>query len=114
MEQRGIRITGAGTAVVNQNLTVVDPSASGNAREWRGTSDVTDQRVVVYYVSGGGWVIASVDKLKIYYSIKAPSEQAAEDELLGVKASVKTLLDSVKKLSAKSQSRAFGAANDRV
>lgn len=78
MEQRGIRITGAGTAVVNQNLTVVDPSASGNAREWRGTSDVTDQRVVVYYVSGRGWVIASVDKLKIYYSEFNPTTEEAD------------------------------------
>ena len=54
-----------------------------------------------YELAGGSFVCVrpsgTEPKLKIYYSIKAPSEQAAEDELLGVKASVKTLLDSVKK-----------------
>ena len=56
---------------------------------------------VYYELAGGSFVCVrpsgTEPKLKIYYSIKAPSEQAAEDELLGVKASVKTLLDSVKK-----------------
>lgn len=56
---------------------------------------------VYYELAGGSFVCVrpsgTEPKLKIYYSINAPSEQAAEDELLGVKASVKTLLDSVKK-----------------
>ena len=78
MEQRGIRITGAGTAVVNQNLTVVDPSTSGNAREWSGIADKLDQRVVVYYLSGRGWVIASYDRLKIYYSEYQPTTEVTD------------------------------------
>ena len=78
MEQRGIRITGAGTAVVNQNLTVIDPSASGNSREWGGTADKLDQRVVVYYLSGRGWVIASYDRLKVYYSEYQPTTEATD------------------------------------
>lgn len=78
MEQRGIRITGAGTAVVNQNLTVVDPSTSGNAREWNGIADKLDQRVVVYYLSGRGWVIASYDRLKIYYSEYQPTTEVTD------------------------------------
>ncbi len=78
MEQRGIRITGAGTAVVNQNLTVVDPSTSGNTREWSGIADKLDQRVVVYYLSGRGWVIASYDRLKIYYSEYQPTTEVTD------------------------------------
>lgn len=78
MEQRGIRITGAGTAVVNQNLTVIDPSASGNFREWSGTADQLDQRVVVYYLSGRGWVIASYDRLKVYYSEYQPTTEVTD------------------------------------
>ena len=36
-------------------------------------------------------------KLKIYYSVKAPSEADAEKALIACKASVKQLLESVKK-----------------
>ena len=55
---------------------------------------------VYYELAGGSFVCVrpsgTEPKLKIYYSVKAPSEQAAEEELLGVRASVKELLDSVK------------------
>ena len=55
---------------------------------------------VYYELAGGSFVCVrpsgTEPKLKIYYSIKAPSEGEAEQELLGVKASVKALLDSVK------------------
>ena len=55
---------------------------------------------VYYELAGGSFVCVrpsgTEPKLKIYYSVKAPTEQAAQEELVGVKASVQQLLDSVK------------------
>ena len=55
---------------------------------------------VYYELAGGSFVCVrpsgTEPKLKIYYSVKAPTEQAAQEELVGVKASVQPLLDSVK------------------
>ena len=52
-------------------------------------------------LAGGSFVCVrpsgTEPKLKIYYSVKAPSEGAAEEALAACKASVKALLDSVKK-----------------
>lgn len=56
---------------------------------------------VYYELAGGSFVCVrpsgTEPKLKIYYSVKAPSEGAAEEALAACKASVKALLDSVKK-----------------
>ncbi len=56
---------------------------------------------VYYELAGGSFVCVrpsgTEPKLKIYYSVKAPSEEAAEAVLVGVKASVQQLLDRVKK-----------------
>ena len=56
---------------------------------------------VYYELEGGSFVCVrpsgTEPKLKIYYSIKAPTEAAAEDALAACKASVKELLASVKK-----------------
>ncbi len=56
---------------------------------------------VYYELVGGSFVCVrpsgTEPKLKIYYSVKAPSEGAAEEALAACKASVKALLDSVKK-----------------
>ena len=56
---------------------------------------------VYYELEGGSFVCVrpsgTEPKLKIYYSIKAPTEAAAEDALAACKTSVKELLASVKK-----------------
>ena len=56
---------------------------------------------VYYELEGGSFVCVrpsgTEPKLKIYYSIKAPTEAAAEEALAACKASVKELLASVKK-----------------
>ena len=56
---------------------------------------------VYYELAGGSFVCVrpsgTEPKLKIYYSVKAPSEQEAEAALAACKASVKELLDKVKK-----------------
>ena len=56
---------------------------------------------VYYELEGGSFVCVrpsgTEPKLKIYYSIKAPTEAAAEEALAACKASVKDLLASVKK-----------------
>ena len=74
MEQRGISITGAGSAAVNQNLTIIDPSTSGNSRVWR---DV-DATIKVRYIVGRGWAIVSYDELTSYYSELNPSTDLAD------------------------------------
>ena len=56
---------------------------------------------VYYELAGGSFVCVrpsgTEPKLKIYYSIKAPTEAAADEALAACKASVKALLESVKK-----------------
>lgn len=56
---------------------------------------------VYYELAGGSFVCVrpsgTEPKLKIYYSVKAPSEADAEKALIACKASVKQLLESVKK-----------------
>ena len=56
---------------------------------------------VYYELEGGSFVCVrpsgTEPKLKIYYSIKAPTEAAAEEALAACKTSVKELLASVKK-----------------
>lgn len=74
MEQRGIRIAGAGTEAVNVNLTIIDPSASGNTRQW---CDI-DQQIKLLHISGRGWVITSYDGLTSYYSENNPSTTAVD------------------------------------